>query len=204
MQGIWWTICGVCASAVVVRQRSEERYLEPRYVGDPSETLRWHTWSVAQNSQWTSVFGRSRVVPLMYPVHAEYGGAVLDILEGIGVESWGTGPRMFDASCSAFPVLDGAVCQLVAYGLAPMPSGVRVLGTKPLRLLCQLMDLRPPSRRLRYEERIPDPSELMDELARQVQDKPDHLKDQARAALFQDSDGARAAIQTLFGVAVST
>lgn len=149
---------------------------------------------------WTTVFGKSRVVPLMFPVHPEFGNAVLDLLEAIRVESWGTGPRMYDASCSAFPLLDGAVCQLFAYGMAPMPSGVRVLGTRPLRLLCHLMDLRAPSRLLQHEMVAPDPSELMAELARQVQERPAHLKDQARVAMFQDSEGARAAVQALFGV----
>lgn len=149
---------------------------------------------------WTTVFGKSRVVPMMFPVHPEFRNAVLDVLEVIGVESWGTGPRMYEASCTAFPVLDGAVCQLFAYGMAPMPSGVRVLGTRPLRLLCHLMDLRGPSRLLLHEESVPAPSELMNELARQVQDKPEYLKEQARVALFQDSDGARAAVQALFGV----
>lgn len=149
---------------------------------------------------WKTVFGKSRVVPLMFPVHPESRNEVLDVLEAIGVESWGTGPRMYDASCSAFPLLDGAVCQLFAYGMAPMPSGVRVLGTRPLRLLCHLMDLRGPSRLLQLEEAHPDPSELMADLARQLRERPAHLEEQARVALFQDSEGARAAVQALFGV----
>lgn len=149
---------------------------------------------------WTVVFGRSRAVPLMYPVRQAHRATVVGIVDGLGLESWGTGVRLYEGSCSAYPLLDGAVCSLTAYGMAPMPSGVRVLGARPLRLLCHLMDLRGPARKLPGEVQIPTAAELMSDLARQFERDRQALAVQAMAALFQDSDGARAAVSALFGV----
>lgn len=136
----------------------------------------------------------------MYPVRQAHRATVLGIVEGLRIESWGTGVRPYEGSCSAYPLLDGAVCSLTAYGMAPMPSGVRVLGARPLRLLCHLMDLRGPSRRLPGEADIPNAGELMSDLARQLERDREALAVQAMAALFQDSNGAREAVSTLFGV----
>ncbi|WNM39161.1 hypothetical protein RMN56_29250 [Micromonospora halotolerans] len=55
-----------------------------------------------------------------------------------------TSNSLFDNAHWATPLLDGAVTRLLTYGLPALPSGTRVYGHRPLRLLCHLMDLRPP------------------------------------------------------------
>jgi len=75
---------------------------------------------------------------------------------------------MFGNTYSVTPLLDGLAHRLVTYGLPPMPSGLRVIDHRPLRLLCGMLDLAPPTRRLAGEVAIPTRGDLMAELAAQA------------------------------------
>ncbi|MFF4811016.1 hypothetical protein ACFY03_22675 [Micromonospora chersina] len=89
--------------------------------------------------------------------------------------------------------------RLLTYGLPALPSGTRVYGHRPLRLLCHLMDLRPPARALTSERHVPDIDQLLAHLDRQRQVEPEVLLVRARTAMANDAHEVLAAVRVFFG-----
>ncbi|GHJ54498.1 hypothetical protein Nm8I071_38050 [Nonomuraea sp. TT08I-71] len=151
-----------------------------------------------QGRVWSKVFRRSRISPHVFVVAEAAAGQVDQVVAGLGLPR-ATSNSLFDNAHWATPLLDGAVTRLLTYGLPALPSGTRVYGHRPLRLLCHLMDLRPPARALTGERNVPDIDELLADLDWQRQAEPQALLAQARTAMANDTQGVRAAVRAFFG-----
>jgi hypothetical protein len=81
-----------------------------------------------------------------------------------------------------------------------LPSGTRVVGYRPLRLLCHLLEISPPRRRLRGECDVPQPAELLDELEIQRSaDTETLLARAARGLYIYDRASLLLLVSDLFG-----
>ena len=72
---------------------------------------------------------------------------------------------MFDNYYGSTGLLDGLVIFVRTYGFpaGQLSSGWRVLGYRPMRFLCLLMGLEAPRGRLRGEQRIATPEDLLED-----------------------------------------
>ncbi|GGR77776.1 hypothetical protein GCM10010169_22580 [Micromonospora fulviviridis] len=147
---------------------------------------------------WSEVFRRSRISPHVFVVAGAAADQVDQVVAGLGLPQ-ATSNSLFDNAHWATPLLDGAVTRLLTYGLPALPSGTRVYGHRPLRLLCHLMDLRPPARALTGERRVPDIDQLLAHLDRQRQAEPEVLLVQARTAMANDAQEVLTAVRVFFG-----
>lgn len=147
---------------------------------------------------WSKVFRRSRISPHVFVVAEAAAGQVDQVVAGLGLPR-ATSNSLFDNSHWATPLLDGAVTRLLTYGLPALPSGTRVYGHRSLRLLCHLMDLRPPARALTGERHVPDIDRLLADLDRQRQAEPEVLLVQARTAMANDAQEVLTAVRVFFG-----
>ncbi|MFG2109826.1 hypothetical protein [Micromonospora chersina] len=147
---------------------------------------------------WSEVFRRSRISPHVFVVAGAAAGQVDRVVAGLGLPR-ATSNSLFDNAHWATPLLDGAVTRLLTYGLPALPSGTRVYGHRPLRLLCHLMDLRPPARALTGERNVPDIDQLLADLDRQRQARPEVLLVQARTAMANDAQEVLTAVRVFFG-----
>ncbi|MGW4295844.1 hypothetical protein ACWEH1_22740 [Micromonospora chersina] len=146
---------------------------------------------------WSKVFRRSRISPHVFVVAEAAAGQVDQVVAGLGLPQ-ATSNSLFDNAHWATPLLDGAVTRLLTYGLPALPSGTRVYGHRPLRLLCHLMDLRPPARALTGERRVLDIDQLLADLNWQRQAEPEVLLVQARTAMANDTQEVLTAVRVLF------
>jgi hypothetical protein len=131
------------------------------------------------------VFRRSKLSPVVFDVAPDYSGLVDQILEDLGLPN-PTGGSMYIAVTSSAPLLDGFVIGLQNYVTGTLPSRTRVVGTRPMRLLCDLLGVEPPSRRLKGEQSAPTLDELHRELDTQVKQLPNALLARARLGLGVD------------------
>ncbi len=150
-------------------------------------------------TSWRHVFHRSRMSPYIFVVNRVYVPQVRAVVNGLELPTWSS-INMFDNCYWVTPLLDGLVQLLDAYGLPPVPSGFRVFGHRPLRLLCCLLRLRPPSRLLAGESVIPTPEELLAELAAQRVMPEDCLAAQVRLGIGTgDTRSMQWTVEQLFG-----
>ncbi|MEU9742519.1 hypothetical protein AB0E12_25370 [Micromonospora chersina] len=147
---------------------------------------------------WSEVFRRSRISPHVFVVAEAAAGQVDQVVAGLGLPQ-ATSNSLFDNAHWATPLLDGAVTRLLTYGLPALPSGTRVYGHRPLRLLCHLMNLRPPTRALAGERHVPDIDQLLAHLDQQRQAEPEVLLVQARTAMANDAQEVLTAVRVFFG-----
>ncbi|MEU4477722.1 hypothetical protein AB0F68_06575 [Micromonospora sp. NPDC023966] len=147
---------------------------------------------------WSKVFHRSRISPHVFVVADAEAEQVNQVVANLGLPQ-ATSNSLFDNAHWATPLLDGAVTRLLTYGLPALPSGTRVYGHRPLRLLCHLMDLRPPARALTGERHVPDIDQLLAHLDRQRQAEPEVLLVQARTAMANDAQEVLTAVRVFFG-----
>ncbi|MFI6332461.1 hypothetical protein ACIBBG_29650 [Micromonospora chersina] len=147
---------------------------------------------------WSTVFRRSRISPHVFVVAEAAAGQVDQVVAGLGLPQ-ATSNSLFDNAHWATPLLDGAVTRLLTYGPPALPSGTRVYGHRPLRLLCHLMDLRPPARALTGERHVPDIDQLLADLDWQRQAEHQALLAQARTAMANDAQEVLAAVRVFFG-----
>ncbi|MEW2329450.1 hypothetical protein AB0880_16740 [Micromonospora chersina] len=154
--------------------------------------------SSEQGRVWSEVFHRSRISPHVFVVAEAAADQVHQVVAGLGLPQ-ATSNNLFDNAHWATPLLDGAVTRLLTYGLPALPSGTRVYGHQPLRLLCHLMDLQPPARALTGERQVPEVDQLLADLDRQRQAEPGTLLAQARTAMANDTQEVRAAVRAFFG-----
>jgi hypothetical protein len=151
-----------------------------------------------ENRSWTNVFHRSRISPYVFVVSSAAEAEVLGALDDLSLPEVHS-VKVFDDAHRAWPILDGAVARLSAYGFPPLPSGLRVYGHRPVRLLCYLLRLKPPGRRLKGEHSVPDIGELLNELDRQRRADREELAARARKAMASDTSEVLAAVRFYFG-----
>jgi hypothetical protein len=135
--------------------------------------------------RWNDVFRRSKLSPVVFVVAPGYSRQVDQILEDLGLPN-PTGGFMHISVTSSAPLLDGLVISLRSYVMGTLPSRTRVVGTRPMRLLCDLLGVDPPSRRLKRERSVPTLDELHRELDVQVKQRPNALMARARLGLGVD------------------
>ena len=106
---------------------------------------------------------------------------------------------VFQHWIEAWPLLDGAVTGISTEGFAPeLPSGLRVLGHNPVRLLCHLMGMDPPRRALSGETAVPSVDDLLSRLATQREGgDADELTEQAKIAMVSRVFGLLNAVRVL-------
>lgn len=135
----------------------------------------------------------------MFVVASRDEAEVQERVAGLGlpkVESRGVFQHWIDA----WPLIDGAVTGISTEGFAPgLPSGLRVLGHSPVRLLCHLMGIDPPRRALLGETAIPSVDDLMSRLASQREGDVDALTQQAKIAMVSGVFGLLNAVRVFFG-----
>jgi hypothetical protein len=92
---------------------------------------------------------------------------------------------MFDYAYGSAALLDGLVISVRTYGFPAgrLSSGWRVLGYRPMRLLCLLMGLEPPRRTLRGEHIVATKEDLLEALAWQHDEPPAQVQARARRGL---------------------
>ncbi|MEU2169554.1 hypothetical protein ACH47V_26215 [Micromonospora chersina] len=151
-----------------------------------------------QGRVWSKVFRRSRILPHVFVVAGAAADQVNQVVAGLGLPR-ATSNSLFDNAHWATPLLDGAVTRLLTYGLPALPSGTRVYGHRPLRLLCHLMNLRPPARALTGERHVPDIDGLLAHLDQQRQAEPEVLLVQARTAMANNAQEVLTAVRVFFG-----
>jgi hypothetical protein len=118
-------------------------------------------------SPWSAVFSRSRLAPVVFNVRDPYWDELIEVASQVGLPTV-TWVSMFSPYYSSTPMLDGMIIRVGTYGwYHPLPSGTRVVGFKPFRLLCVLLKLRQP-RRLKSEPPLLSEEELRSELKRQA------------------------------------
>jgi hypothetical protein len=142
--------------------------------------------------RWSDAFGRSLYSPLVFNVKKPFRKDVLNALNdaGLKTDTWTTFPGTMVSSGtvegSATAVLDGFVIALERCWDLPLGDklnlGMQVIGTRPLRLVCLLLGLRPPTRALKLEVNVPADTELREALAAQVALPEDRLLSLARPA----------------------
>lgn len=153
--------------------------------------------------KWTEMFRRSRVCGGVFNV-TDYGeGGVYGILGDAGLPTETSG-MMFSHYHSSTPILDGWVIHFSPYGFpaGALSAGTRLVGYRPFRLLCHMLDLTPP-RRLKGEPEIPPVEELVEDFAQQQSLPKEELHAQARMALgISDSWGLKALVYRQWGDSV--
>ncbi|MFI7575872.1 hypothetical protein [Micromonospora sp. NPDC049497] len=147
---------------------------------------------------WSDVFHRSRISPHVFVVADPARRGVAQVLHGLRLPE-ASSISLFDNAHWASPLLDGAVTRLRTYGFSTLPSATRVYGHRPLRLLCHLMDLRPPARALVGERAVPTVEQLLADLDRQRHVDIETLLAQARTTMANDPQEVLAAVRALFG-----
>lgn len=135
--------------------------------------------------RWNDVFRRSKLSPVVFVVAPDYSGRVDQILDDLGLPN-PTAGSMYIAVTTSAPLLDGFVLSLTNYVRGTLPSRTRVVGTRPMRLLCDLLGVEPPSRRVKGEQFAPTLDELHRELDIQVKQLPNALLARARLGLGVD------------------
>ncbi len=150
-------------------------------------------------TRWSDVFRRSRMSPHIFVVARPYVDQIRACMHALHVTTWEC-IMMFGNAYWVTPLLDGLVQKLLAYGFGGVPSGLRVVGHRPLRLLCHLLEVVPPWRRLPGEPSIPTPEELVAELAAQRALPEAYLAAQAKLGMgTYDAATMRQMVAGLFG-----
>ena len=149
--------------------------------------------------RWNEVFRRSTLSTVVFVVAPGCSSQVHQILEDLGLPTATSGFRYLSATSSA-PLLDGLVISLESDEMGALPSRTRVVGTRPMRLLCDLLGVDPPSRRLKGERVVPTLDELHHELDLQRKQRPQALMARARLGLdVDDAPWLQRLVVDLFG-----
>ena len=134
--------------------------------------------------RWSDAFHRSRLSPVVFVVAKDFVEPVREVLEANDVARL-TQVSMFDNAYGSAALLEGLVISVLTYGFpaGQLSSGWRVLGHRPMRLLCLLMGLEPPPRPLRGEHRVLTPEDLLEALAWQHHEPGAQVQERARRGL---------------------
>lgn len=146
--------------------------------------------------KWSEAFHRSRLSPVVFVVAKDFIEPVHEVLETNGV------PCPSHNAYGSAALLDGLVISVRTYGFPAgrLSSGWRVLGYRPMRLLCLLMGLEPPRRTLRGEHVVATREDLLEALAWQHDEPPAQVQARARRGLgIADRVGLLVLVRELFG-----
>ncbi len=151
--------------------------------------------------KWSDAFHRSRLSPVVFVVAKDFIEPVREVLKANGVPFVCYG-NMFDNYYGAASLLEGMVIYLTTYGFpaGQLSSGWRVLGYRPMRLLCLLMGLEPPRRRLLGEHSLATREELLEDLSWQSDEPRAKVEERAKRGLgVTDGVGLLVLVRELFG-----
>jgi hypothetical protein len=151
--------------------------------------------------RWSDAFRRSRLSPAVFVVAKDFVEPVREVLEANGVSFVCYG-NMFDNYYGAASLLEGMVIYLTTYGFpaGQLSSGWRVLGYRPVRLLCLLMGLELPRRRLLGEHSLATREELLEDLSWQSDEPCAQVEGRAKRGLgVTDRVGLLVLVRELFG-----
>lgn len=151
--------------------------------------------------KWSDASHRSRLSPVVFVVAKDFVEPVREVLEANGVSFVCYG-NMFDNYYGVASLLEGMVIYLTTYGFPAgrLSSGWRVLGYRPMRLLCLLMGLEPPRRRLLGEHSLATREELLEDLSWQSDEPRAHVEERAKRGLgVTDRVGLLVLVRELFG-----
>ena len=150
---------------------------------------------------WSHAFHRSRLSPVVFVIAEDFVDPVLEVLAMNGVPFVSRSPKSDNAYSSA-ALVDGLVIHVHTHGFpaGQLSSGWRVLGYRPMRLLCLLMGLEAPRRRLRGEQVVPAEEDLLEALAWQQDEPRAQVRKRAKRGLgIADRTQLRALVCELFG-----
>lgn len=136
--------------------------------------------------KWTDVFIRSRVSPCIFNVRRGHRREATKLAVDAGLPTE-ISANLFDNYYQSTVLLDGLILFTGGpYGWGPgLKRGERVLGYRPFRSLCALMELTSP-RQLKGENSVPDPADLLGEFKRQITEPTEPLQARARLGLHLD------------------
>jgi hypothetical protein len=107
-----------------------------------------------------------------------------------------------DSAYSSAALLDGLAIHVHTHGspVGQLSSGWRVIGYRPMRLLCLLMGLEPPRRALRGEHVVPAEEDLLEALVLQLNEPRAQVRKRAKRGLgIADRGQLLALVRELFG-----
>lgn len=151
--------------------------------------------------RWSDVFRRSTLSPVVFNVERSYSQLVCRAVESTGLPVTSHSSMFSDGYRSA-AVLDGFMLELLTYGFPAgrLQSGVRIVGHSPMRLVCELVGIRPPSRRLGGEQAVPTPQDLLRALEQQLLRPNEELQARAELGLgVYDTDSLLQLVREAFG-----
>jgi hypothetical protein len=150
---------------------------------------------------WSDAFHRSRLSPVVFVIAKDFVDPVLEVLAVNSVPLVSRSPKSENSYTSA-ALLDGLIIHVHAHGFpaGQLPSGWRVLGCRPMRLLCLLMEVEAPRRRLRGEDLVATEEDLLEALAWQLEEPRAQLRRQAKRGLgIADRVELLVLVRELFG-----
>jgi hypothetical protein len=133
---------------------------------------------------WTQAFARTASLPCVFTVRNAHYERVNELVESLDLPTHHRG-GVFQTWYWATPLLDGYVLWNSTEGFPAgrLPSGMRVVGINPLRLLCHLLDLTQPRKSL-SEDTVPAPETLVALLESQRSKGSESLPTESRSLLF--------------------
>lgn len=134
--------------------------------------------------RWSDVFHRSPLSPVVFNVGRSYRQLVYRAVESTGLPIVSNSSLFSDLYRSG-ALLDGFMLELETYGFPAgrLRSGIRIVGYSPMRLVCELLGIRPPSRRLAAEQEVLPPEDLLRALGEQLLQPKEELEARAEVGL---------------------
>jgi hypothetical protein len=138
----------------------------------------------ARPYRWSDVFHHSRLSPVVFVIDRDFVDPVRTVLAANGVPLVSRSSK-FDSAYSSAALLEGLVISVRTYGFpgGQLSSGWRVLGYRPMRLLCLLMGLEAPRRALRGEHVVATREDLLEALAWQHDEPGAQVQERAKRGL---------------------
>jgi hypothetical protein len=149
---------------------------------------------------WAQVFSRTADLPLVFTVRRSYYSEVNALIESLDLNEHHKG-GLFSTWYWATPLIDGYVLTNLTYGFpsGSLPTGMRVVGANPLRLICHLLGLTQP-RKFASEKSVPKVETLVAKLEEQQSHGIETLESGSHDFLFAETTSDLVALSfKLFG-----
>ena len=136
---------------------------------------------------WSQVFSRTADLPLVFTVRRSYYNEVNALIESLDLNEHHKG-GLFSTWYWATPLIDGYALTNQTYGFpsGSLPTGLRVVGANPLRLICHLLGLTQP-RKFASEKSVPKVETLVAKLEEQQSHGIEILESGSHDLLFADT-----------------
>ena len=136
---------------------------------------------------WSQVFSRTADLPLVFTVRRSYYNEVNDLVNSLDLDEHHKG-GLFSTWYWATPLIEGYVLTNLTYGFpsGSLPTGLRVVGANPLRLICHLLGLTQP-RKFASEKSVPIGETLVAKLEEQQSHGLEILESGSHDLLFADT-----------------